>query len=107
MADTLIYSSTETHIIATSDMAGGKPRIAGTRIRVQDVYIWHEHHGMSADDIAREYQLSLAQVYAALSYAFDHLETIRTAIQQSEATADEIQQHYPSKLAKHLKDNHE
>ncbi len=40
------------HIETTPGVCGGKPRIAGTRIRVQDIYICHELHGMSADDIS-------------------------------------------------------
>ena len=39
------------HIEATPGTCGGKPRIAGTRIRVQDVYVWHELQGLSADEI--------------------------------------------------------
>jgi len=40
------------HIESTPDTAGGKPRIRGRRITVQDVAIWHEPLGKSADEIA-------------------------------------------------------
>ena len=30
------------HIEITPGICGGKPRIAGHRIRVQDIVIWHE-----------------------------------------------------------------
>ena len=53
------------HIELTPDTAGGKPRIRGHRIRVQDIAIWHERLGKSADEIAAEYDLTLADVYAA------------------------------------------
>jgi uncharacterized protein (DUF433 family) len=33
------------HIVKTPCTCGGKPRIAGSRIRVQDIVIWHEHQG--------------------------------------------------------------
>ena len=33
------------------DKCGGRPCIAGTRIRVQDVYVWHELQGQTADEI--------------------------------------------------------
>jgi uncharacterized protein (DUF433 family) len=47
---------------------GGKLRIAGHRITVQNIVIWHERLGLSADEIATEYGLSLADLYAALAY---------------------------------------
>src|SRR5262245_8430602 len=60
------------HIEITPGIAGGKPRIAGHRITVQDIVVWHEWMGRSADEIAAEYNLTLADVYAALAYYFDH-----------------------------------
>ncbi len=45
--------------------AGGKPHVARRRITVQNIVIWHEFMGHSADEIATEYDLSLADVYAA------------------------------------------
>lgn len=45
------------HIEATPNICGGKPRIAGTRIRVQDIYLWHELHDLSADEIVDAYPI--------------------------------------------------
>jgi uncharacterized protein (DUF433 family) len=56
------------HIEITKGIAGGKPRIAGHRITVQNIVIWHELLGRSADEIATEYDLTLADIYAALAY---------------------------------------
>jgi uncharacterized protein (DUF433 family) len=68
-------------------VCGGKPCIAGSRIRVQDVHVWHELQGLSADEIVSRYpQLSMADVYAALSYYWDH----RDEIQQQMAADDEL-----------------
>jgi uncharacterized protein (DUF433 family) len=50
------------HIDITPGVAGGKPRIAGRRITVQNVAIWHERMGKSADEIATEYDLTRADV---------------------------------------------
>jgi uncharacterized protein (DUF433 family) len=55
------------HIVRTPDVLGGKPRIAGHRIAVQHVVIWHERMGMSVDEIANEYGLSPADIHAALT----------------------------------------
>ncbi len=64
MATTLIN-----HIEITPETCSGKPRIAGHRIKVQDVVIWHERMGMSPDEIVDHYpSITLADIYAALSY---------------------------------------
>jgi hypothetical protein len=39
------------HIKITPGIAGGKPRIAGRRITVQNIAILHERMGRSADEI--------------------------------------------------------
>lgn len=60
------------HIEAHPDFAGGKPVVAGTRIRVQDIVAWTEL-GRSPDDIVNAYpHISLADVHAALAYYHDH-----------------------------------
>lgn len=65
------------HITATPDTCGGKPRIDGTRIRVQDIYVWHELRGQSPEEIVANFpHLTLASVHAALAYLFDHKEEI-------------------------------
>lgn len=61
------------HIEVTASVIGSKARIAGHRIRVQDVVIWHEKLGMSPDEIVHEYPtITLADVHAALAYYWDH-----------------------------------
>jgi uncharacterized protein (DUF433 family) len=72
------------HIEVTADTCGGKPRIAGHRIRVQDIVIWNEQ-GQSADEIVAGFpQLSLAEVYAALAYYHDHREQIDQDIREDD-----------------------
>src|SRR5687768_14645382 len=87
------------HIVATPGVLGGKPRIAGHRISVQDVAIWHERMGKSVDEIATEYGLTLGEVYAALSYYHDHREEIDASIRDGAAFVAELRQRSPSKLA--------
>lgn len=86
------------HIERTPGIAGGKPRIAGHRIKVSDVAIWHERLGMSADEIASEYNLTLVQVYAALAYYFAHREEIDRDIAEGLAFADDLRRRTPSKI---------
>lgn len=72
------------HIDITIGICGGKPRIANTRIRVQDIVIWTEQ-GETPDDIVAGYpHLSLADVHAALAYYYDHREDIDQQIKESE-----------------------
>src|SRR5947209_18729720 len=87
--------SLDEHIEITPGIAGGKPRIAGHRITVQNVAIWHERLGQSADEIATEYELTLGDVYAALAYYFDHRQEIDRTIAQDAAFVDELRPNTP------------
>lgn len=92
------------HIEITPGVCGGKPRIAGHRIRVQDVVIWHEHMKMSADEIVYHYpSLTLADVYAALAYYYDNLEAIRQQIKESLEFAQNVAAKTPSLLPEKLR----
>ena len=69
------------HIEITPGTCSGHPRIAGTRIRVQNVALWTEQ-GQSPDEIVAAYpQLSLANVHAALAFYHDHREEMDRLIQ--------------------------
>ena len=91
------------HIEITPGVAGGKPRIAGHRITVQNIVIWHERMGLSADEIAAEYNLTLSKVYAALAYYYDHRAEIDEAIRTGETFAEELRRMTPSKLPEKLR----
>ena len=72
------------HIEITAGTCGGRPRIAGHRIRVQDIVIWTEQ-GRSADEIVAGFpQLSLADVYAALAYYHDNRARIDRDIREDD-----------------------
>jgi uncharacterized protein (DUF433 family) len=86
------------HIERTPGVAGGKPRIAGHRIKVADVAVWHERLGMSADEIASEYDLTLVEVYSALAYYFAHREEIDRDIEEGVALAEALREKTPSKI---------
>jgi uncharacterized protein (DUF433 family) len=89
----------DNHIECTPGVCGGKPRIAGHRIRVQDIMVWHELQGLSADEIVAQYpQLSLGDVYAALTYYHDHREEIRQSMKEDEEFVKQLQAKTPSKL---------
>jgi uncharacterized protein (DUF433 family) len=90
------------HIEISPHVVGGKPHIAGHRITVQNIVIWHEWMGQSADEIATDYGLSLAEVYASLAYYYDHQAEIDKDIQESEAFVEALRQEIPSKVTRKL-----
>lgn len=90
------------HVEITPGTVGGKPRISGRRITVQNIVIWHERMGKSVDEVAAEYDLTLADVYAALAYYFDHRDEIDKSIREGESFAEELRRNTPSKLARKL-----
>lgn len=94
--------SLDQRIIRTPDVCGGKPRIAGHRITVQNIAIWHDRLGWSADEIASEYDLELADIYAALVYYFAHREEIDQSIREGKAFVEEMRRKTPSKLEEKL-----
>jgi excisionase family DNA binding protein len=63
---------------------GGAPRIAGKRISVHHLVVMTEHLGVSADEILDQYNLTPGQLYAALSYYYDHREEIDRLIAHEE-----------------------
>jgi uncharacterized protein (DUF433 family) len=72
------------HIELTPGVCGGRARIAGHRIRVQDIVIWTEQ-GRSPDQIVADFpQLSLADVYAALAYYHDHREDVDRQLREDD-----------------------
>jgi uncharacterized protein (DUF433 family) len=94
--DAMSSKMLDDHIEVTPDTAGGKPRIRSRRITVQDIVIWHERLGKSADEIAAEYDLTLADVYAALAYYFDHRDEIDARMTEDRAFAEALRAHTPS-----------
>lgn len=94
--------TTVTHIVQTPGVAGGKPRIDGRRITVQNIVIWHEQMGYSVDEIASLYDLTLSQIYAALAYYYDHKQSIDESIAQGDAFAEALRAQTPSRVAQKL-----
>jgi uncharacterized protein (DUF433 family) len=87
------------HIQQSPTVCGGKPRIAGTRVRVQDVVVWHDHWGLCPEEIVAEFpHLTLSDVYAALAYYHDHPDEIYRLLQEEEAFADRLEAQQPSLL---------
>jgi uncharacterized protein (DUF433 family) len=91
------------HVKITPGMSGGKPHIAGHRIRVMDIVLWHNKLGWSPDEIVSQFpQLTLGDVYAALTYYWDHKKEIEAEIRRAEEVEAKARSHHPSKLIEKL-----
>ena len=99
-------ASLDRYIESTPGIAGGKPRLAGRRITVHNIAVWHERMGKSVDEIAAEHDLSFAEVHAALAYYFDHRAEIDEALRQDEAFVEEQRRAVPSRLLRKLQAAH-
>lgn len=91
------------HIEITPGVCGGKARIAGHRIRVQDIVIDYEYWGRDPEEIANELPITLADVHAALAYYYDNMEEIRNEIREGEAFYEKMKAKTPSVLLEKLK----
>ena len=92
------------HVEIVEGAGGPKARIAGHRIRVQDVVIWHERLRMSADEIVSTYPtITMADVYGALTYYWDNKDEIDRKIADDEAYVAEQRRTHVSLLEEKLK----
>lgn len=65
----LTYPYIETY---QSPVAGTLARVAGRNITVANIAIWYYQDGEQVENIANDYDLSVAQVFSALAYYHDH-----------------------------------
>jgi uncharacterized protein (DUF433 family) len=87
------------HIEIVEGAGGPKARIAGSRIRVQDVAIWYEKMRMTADEIVANYPtINHAEVFAALSYYWDHREEIEAEIEAERMYVEAFMEQEPGRL---------
>ena len=83
-----------TLITRTPSIRVGRPCIAGTGVTVQRVVGWYKL-GLGPEEIADEIaHLTLAQVYAALTYFHVNQEEIEAAIMADETEADRVERQH-------------
>ena len=79
------------HIEIVEGAGGPKARIKGSRIRVEDVVVWHERQRMTPFEIVHEYPtITVADVYAALAYYWDNRGEIEAKMGRDEAYAEQF-----------------
>ena len=88
------------HIEITPGICGAKPRIAGHRIKVQDVAIWYEEMNLSPQEIVDRYPtITLSDVHAALAYYYDNKQEIQQQIEEDERLEAQMRASIHSKLS--------
>lgn len=88
------------HVVRTPGTCGGRPRVEGHRITVSDVVVWNDRLGLTPEEIATRYGLTLAQVHACLAYYFDHVEQIQAELAEAEHIEWRARRENPSLLNK-------
>jgi uncharacterized protein (DUF433 family) len=84
-------------IAKTPGVCGGRACIAGHRVRVLDIVAWHEHQGMTPDEIVSHVpSLTLADVHAALAYYFDHMAEIQEEMRSERELVEKFRGNHPS-----------
>ncbi len=86
------------NIVSTPGVRGGRPRIAGRRITVDDILIMHLRLGETVDEIVAAYGLEYAQVYSALAYYHHHREAIDGRIVEDYTYVEAFTRDNPSPL---------
>ena len=76
-------------IVRTEDVLGGDPRIAGRRVGVLHVYQLYVEGDETPEAIASDFELTVAEVHAALAYAFNNPEEIRTMEERNRRICEE------------------
>lgn len=68
-----------------------------------DIVIWHQHQALTADEIVSQHPgISLSDLYAALTYYFDHIEEIQVEMRQEIAHAEQRKSDHKSLLEDRL-----
>lgn len=77
-------------IVRDDDVLGGEPRIDGTRVGVRHVVALVIEGNQSPAYSADQFDISMAEVYEALSYYYAHIDEMREIERQNEAAFDQV-----------------
>jgi uncharacterized protein (DUF433 family) len=93
------------HITSTPDVCGGKPCVAGTRVRVWDIAV-HAQAGESPDEVLTHFpHLTLSDIHAALAYYYDNREAVDQQAAEDERFVEQFRQSAgPGPLEEKLRD---
>jgi uncharacterized protein (DUF433 family) len=84
----------ETLLVSSPDVCGGRLRIEGTRITVNQIAVCYKQ-GLSPEEIADRYShLSLAQVYTALAYYHANRDEVEADLIAEKEEADRLEREH-------------
>lgn len=79
-----VQENVHPYIVSHKDYCGGSPVIKGTKFPVRSIVNYVLRQGFSPEELVREFShLTLAQVYDALSYYYDHKEDIDRELKEN------------------------
>ena len=79
-------------ITTNPKVRGGRPCIEGTGLEVAVIAIARIIHDRTPEQIAADYEISLAKVHAALSYYYAHKDEIDASIRERRKLAEQLKE---------------
>lgn len=76
-------------IVKTEDVLGGDPRIEDHRVGVYQIYQRYVESDETPEEIATSYDISVAEVHAALAYTFSNPDEMRDIEARNQALYEE------------------
>src|SRR5207248_1682649 len=84
------------YITRQPGVCGGKPVIAGTRIKVEQIAVEYDLMGWTPDQIIQAHpHLTLPQIHDALSYYYENATEIHADLRAGEALVERLRQQHP------------
>lgn len=88
----MTHTEIGTLLVRSPNVCGGRLRIAGTRITVNQIVAWYKQ-GYSPEEIADQYpHITLAQIYVALAYYHANREEIEADLAAEKAESERLEQ---------------
>lgn len=88
------FTDIGTLIVRTPDTCGGRPKIAGRRLSVEQIAVLTKQ-GLTPEEIVQEYDsLTLAEVHAALAYYYANIEEIEGYLAEEKAEYERLLAEY-------------
>lgn len=92
--DTPVHKEISTLLVRTPNVCGGRLRIDGTRVTVNQIVVWYRQ-GYNPEEITELYpHLNLAQIYTALAYYHANREETEADLDSEEKEAEILEQRY-------------
>jgi uncharacterized protein (DUF433 family) len=77
-------------IVSDPAIRGGRPSLAGRTVTVSDLVARYLRWGMTPEELAVQFNLTLGQVHAALAYYYLHQGTIGDEMRRDQDLADQL-----------------